>query len=94
MDIQLEQLRKRLAQRKITLTLTPAAKQLLASEGYDPTYGARPLKRVIQRRLQDSLALALLEGKFHDGDHIEVDVDRGQLVMKKAERIPTGVAGA
>jgi len=93
-DIQLEQLRKRLAQRKITLTLTPAAKQLLASEGYDPTYGARPLKRVIQRRLQDPLALALLEGKFHDGDHIEVDVDRGQLVMKKAERIPAGVAGA
>jgi ATP-dependent Clp protease ATP-binding subunit ClpB len=93
-DIQLEQLRKRLAQRKITLTLTPAAKQLLASEGYDPTYGARPLKRVIQRRLQDPLALALLEGTFHDGDHIEVDVDRGQLVMKKAERVPAGVAGA
>jgi ATP-dependent Clp protease ATP-binding subunit ClpB len=93
-DIQLEQLRKRLAQRKITLTLTPAAKQLLASEGYDPTYGARPLKRVIQRRLQDPLALALLEGKFHDGDHIEVGVDRGQLAMKKAERVPAGVAGA
>ncbi|TMD06959.1 MAG: type VI secretion system ATPase TssH, partial [Chloroflexi bacterium] len=93
-DIQLEQLRKRLAQRKITLTLTPAAKQLLASEGYDPTYGARPLKRVIQRRLQDPLALALLEGKFHDGDHIEVNVDRGQLVMKKAERVAAGVAGA
>jgi ATP-dependent Clp protease ATP-binding subunit ClpB len=93
-DIQLELLRKRLAQRKITLTLTPAAKQLLASEGYDPTYGARPLKRVIQRRLQDPLALAILEGKFHDGDHIEVDVERGQLVMKKAERVPAGVAGA
>jgi ATP-dependent Clp protease ATP-binding subunit ClpB len=92
-DIQLEQLRKRLAQRKITLTLTPAAKQLLASEGYDPTYGARPLKRVIQRRLQDPLALALLEGTFHDGDQIEVDVERGQLVMKKAERVPAGVAG-
>jgi ATP-dependent Clp protease ATP-binding subunit ClpB len=93
-DIQLEQLRKRLVQRKITLTLTPAAKQLLASEGYDPTYGARPLKRVIQRRLQDPLALAILEGRFHDGDHIEVDVERGQLVMKKAERVPAGVAGA
>jgi ATP-dependent Clp protease ATP-binding subunit ClpB len=93
-DIQLEQLRKRLAQRKITLTLTPAAKQLLASEGYDPTYGARPLKRVIQRRLQDPLALALLEGKFQGGDHIEVDVDRGQLVMKKTERVAAGVAGA
>jgi ATP-dependent Clp protease ATP-binding subunit ClpB len=93
-DIQLEQLRQRLVQRKITLTLTPAAKQLLASEGYDPTYGARPLKRVIQRRLQDPLALAILEGRFHDGDHIEVDVERGQLVMKKAERVPAGVAGA
>jgi ATP-dependent Clp protease ATP-binding subunit ClpB len=93
-DIQLEQLRQRLAQRKITLTLTPAAKQLLASEGYDPTYGARPLKRVIQRRLQDPLALSLLEGTFHDGDHIEVGVERGQLVMKKAERVPAGVAGA
>jgi ATP-dependent Clp protease ATP-binding subunit ClpB len=93
-DIQLEHLRKRLAERKITLSLTPAAKHLLASEGYDPTYGARPLKRVIQRRLQDPLALQLLEGKFHEGDHIEVDADRGQLVMKKAERVAAGVAGS
>ena len=63
-DIQLERLRKRLAERRITLTLTPAAMELIANEGYDPTYGARPLKRVIQRRLQDPLAMAILEGKI------------------------------
>jgi ATP-dependent Clp protease ATP-binding subunit ClpB len=74
-EIQLGRLRKLLADRKLTLELTPAAREKLASEGYDPVYGARPLKRVIQQRLQNPLALRLLQGEFHAGDTILVDVD-------------------
>ena len=84
-DIQLEQLRKRLAERRITIVLSKAAKELLGNEGYDPTFGARPLKRVIQRRLQDPLAMQILEGTFRDGDTIEVDVQGGQLVFRKVK---------
>jgi ATP-dependent Clp protease ATP-binding subunit ClpB len=94
-DIQLERLRKRLAERRITLTLSPAAMELIANEGYDPTYGARPLKRVIQRRLQDPLALQILEGKFRDGDALEVDVENGELTVQKArEPVAAAVASA
>ncbi len=94
-DIQLERLRKRLAERRITLALTPAALELLANEGYDPTYGARPLKRVIQRRLEDPLALQILEGKFREGDALIVDVGDGELVVRKArERETAGVASS
>jgi len=74
-DIQLERLRKLLADRQIKLELTTRAKQRLAEEGYDPVYGARPLKRVIQRRIQDALAVKLLSGEFHEGDTVVVDVD-------------------
>jgi ATP-dependent Clp protease ATP-binding subunit ClpB len=74
-DIQLERLERLLAERRITLRLTDAAKERLAELGYDPVFGARPLKRVIQRNLQDALALAILEGNVHDGDHILVDAD-------------------
>jgi ATP-dependent Clp protease ATP-binding subunit ClpB len=74
-EIQLERLRKLLADRKLALELTPAAREKLASEGYDPVYGARPLKRVIQQRLQNPLALRLLQGEFHAGETILVDVD-------------------
>ncbi|WP_029215433.1 ATP-dependent chaperone ClpB [Kallotenue papyrolyticum] len=74
-EIQLDRLRKLLAERKIALELTPAARQQLAQEGYDPVYGARPLKRVIQQRIQNPLALKLLQGEFRDGDTILVDVD-------------------
>jgi ATP-dependent Clp protease ATP-binding subunit ClpB len=85
-EIQLGQLRKRLAERKITLELTDAAREQLAREGYDPVYGARPLKRVIQQRIQNQLALALLDGTFRDGDTILVDADlNGQLSFRKAE---------
>jgi ATP-dependent Clp protease ATP-binding subunit ClpB len=73
-DIQLRGLQRILAQRHITLELTEAAKQRLAEEGYDPVYGARPLKRVIQKRLQNRLALLSLQGKIQDGDHVVVDV--------------------
>jgi ATP-dependent Clp protease ATP-binding subunit ClpB len=74
-DIQLGRLRKLLADRKITLELTTDALHKLGEEGYDPIYGARPLKRVIQQRLQNQLALRLLQGEFREGDHILVDVD-------------------
>ena len=74
-DVQLELLMRRLAARNIRLELTDAAKKLLAEEGYDPNYGARPLKRVIQQRLENSLASQILKGEFADGDTIKVDVD-------------------
>ncbi|MDQ3438747.1 MAG: ATP-dependent chaperone ClpB [Planctomycetota bacterium] len=74
-DVQLENLRKRLAQRGLKLTLTDDAKRLLADEGYDPTLGARPLKRVIQQRLENPLAQGILRNEFTEGDTIGVDVD-------------------
>jgi ATP-dependent Clp protease ATP-binding subunit ClpB len=84
-EIQLGGLRKRLAERKIDLSLTPAAKQFLAAEGYDPVYGARPLKRVIQKRLMDPLALKVLNGEIRDGDHMVADVEGGHLTFRKAD---------
>jgi ATP-dependent Clp protease ATP-binding subunit ClpB len=78
-DIQIRQLTKRLAQQNITLELTDAAKALLAREGYDPVYGARPLKRVIQRELLNSLSIDMLEGKFHEGQTIKVHEKNGKL---------------
>jgi ATP-dependent Clp protease ATP-binding subunit ClpB len=72
-DIQLERVRRLLADRRITLELTPEAKRLLAEKGYDPHFGARPLKRVIQRMVQDPLALKILEGAFGEGAKIEAD---------------------
>ncbi|MDD3718477.1 MAG: ATP-dependent chaperone ClpB, partial [Actinomycetota bacterium] len=72
-DIQVENLRARLADRKLDIQLTDRAKERLAAEGFDPNYGARPLKRVIQREVQDNLARRLLEGEFAEGDLIEVD---------------------
>ncbi|MBK8004152.1 MAG: ATP-dependent chaperone ClpB [Gemmatimonadetes bacterium] len=72
-ELQLERLTRQLAERRIALRVTEAARQLLAEEGYDPVFGARPLKRVIQRRLQNPIALELLEGRFHEGDTLVVD---------------------
>src|SRR3982074_1890760 len=72
-DIQIKRVEKLLADRKLTLEVTPAAKQLLVAEGYDPVYGARPLKRAIQRLLQNPLAVSVLEGEFVEGDRILVD---------------------
>jgi ATP-dependent Clp protease ATP-binding subunit ClpB len=72
-DIQVANLVKRLESRRIGLTLTPQARAALASEGYDPHFGARPLKRVIQQRIESPLAGKLLEGAFHEGDTIVVD---------------------
>jgi len=76
-DLQLQRFVKMLADRKITLEVTPEAKRLLSEEGYDPAFGARPLKRAIQRLIQNPLAMQLLEGRFHDGDHIVVTVGPG-----------------
>jgi ATP-dependent Clp protease ATP-binding subunit ClpB len=88
-DLRLEDLRKLLAERKISLELTPAAKELIFTEGYDPNYGARPLKRSIQRLVQDPLAMKILDGEVLHGDHVVVDVDKKkrQLNFKVAKRV-------
>jgi ATP-dependent Clp protease ATP-binding subunit ClpB len=75
---------KRLEDRKIHVELSDAAKDLLVAEGYDPMYGARPLKRTIQRRVLDPLALRVLEGDFREGDRITVDVGQNGLMFAKA----------
>jgi ATP-dependent Clp protease ATP-binding subunit ClpB len=86
-DIQLGGLVKRLAERKIHVVLTDAAKDQLVQEGYDPSYGARPLKRTIQRRVLDPLALRVLEGDFVDGDNIIVDATAGGLIFEKQQAV-------
>ena len=80
--LQLARMDKLLADRKITLELTDAAKALISKEGYEPAFGARPLKRAIQRLVQNPLALELLEGKFSDGDHIVGDAEGEHLVFR------------
>jgi ATP-dependent Clp protease ATP-binding subunit ClpB len=82
-ELQVARVVERVAARGITVTLTPAATELLAEIGYDPTYGARPLKRVIQKRLVDQLALKILEGEFREGDTVKVDAADGELVFTK-----------
>ena len=82
-DIQLGRVLRRLEQQHLELTLSAPTKRLLAEEGYDPVYGARPLKRVVQRRLLDPLSLALLEGTFVPGDRIRADVEKGEIVFHK-----------
>ncbi len=81
-DIQLQGLIQRLAQRRITLQLTDAAKLKLAADGFDPAFGARPLKRIIQRELADQLAMDILNGTYGDGDTIVVDVADDELVFR------------
>ncbi len=83
-EIQLKRLRERLAERHITLELTDAAKTHLVHTGYDPAYGARPLKRAIQKEIENPLGRLLLEGKVRDGQTVKVDYDR------KAERLTFG----
>jgi ATP-dependent Clp protease ATP-binding subunit ClpB len=82
-ELQIKKLEQRLLERQIRLKMTDKAKEWLAKEGFDPAYGARPLKRVIQREIQDRLALKILEGKFKEGDTITADVDakKGELVF-------------
>ena len=83
-ELQVDQLVGRVRERGIEVGLTERAGELLANLGFDPTYGARPLKRVIQKRLVDRLALAILEGEFTDGDTVEVDASDGELTFRKA----------
>jgi ATP-dependent Clp protease ATP-binding subunit ClpB len=85
-DIQIKRVEKLLADRKLTLEVTPSAKQLIVAEGYDPVYGARPLKRAIQRLLQNPLAVSVLEGQYAEGDRIRVDrsKDGNALSFEKA----------
>jgi ATP-dependent Clp protease ATP-binding subunit ClpB len=83
-DLQLRRLEKLLAERKMTIELTPEARRVVSEEGYDPAFGARPLKRAIQRLIQNPLALAVLEGRFGEGDHVVVGVNpRGELTFEK-----------
>ncbi len=84
-DIQLARVRQRLAERNVTLDLTHVALELLAETGYDPVYGARPLKRAIQQLILDPLAMALLEGHFSDGSQIMVDVEDGAMIFQDKE---------
>jgi len=81
-DIQIGRLQKLLANRKITVAVSEPARTWLANKGYDPAYGARPLKRVIQKSLQDSLAEELLADRIHDGDTVDVGVAEGKLTLK------------
>ena len=82
-EIQAEHLKRRLAEKRIQLEMTHAAKAFLAREGYDPTFGARPLKRAIQRLVQDPLALRLLEGEFAEGETVVVDADGDAITFRK-----------
>ncbi|MBE0480710.1 MAG: ATP-dependent chaperone ClpB [Dehalococcoidia bacterium] len=86
-DIQLKKLGQRLAERHMDIDMTAAAKELVVAEGYDPVYGARPLKRTIQRRVLDPLALRVLEGAFKDGDRIIVDAKDSAVEFRKASGV-------
>jgi ATP-dependent Clp protease ATP-binding subunit ClpB len=93
-DLRLEDLRRLLADRKISLELTDGAKELLFTEGYDPNFGARPLKRAIQKLVQDPLALKILDGAVLHGDHVVVDADKkaGKMTFTVSERVGEKVA--
>jgi ATP-dependent Clp protease ATP-binding subunit ClpB len=87
-DIQVGGLASRLRERKLSIRLTDAAREYLANKGYDPTYGARPLKRLIQHEIQDPLAKELLSGNIREGDSVTVDTDGGALVLGTGEGPP------
>jgi ATP-dependent Clp protease ATP-binding subunit ClpB len=89
-EIQVDNVKKRLAERKIKIRLTKAAEELIAREGFDPVYGARPLKRVIQRKIEDPLAMEILEGKFREGEVLQVDAaaDGQNMMFKRASGAP------
>jgi ATP-dependent Clp protease ATP-binding subunit ClpB len=89
-DIQLRGVSRRLGERKISIELTDTAREQLVSEGYDPAYGARPLKRTIQRRLLDPLALRVLQGEFTDGDLVLIDAGADGLTFRKGQPVAAG----
>jgi len=84
-DLQLQRIERTIVERGLRLVVEPAVRQRLAAEGYDPAYGARPLKRVLARRILDPLALGLLEGRFASGDTVEVVGDQAEVVLRRAE---------
>ena len=84
-DIQVNILSKRLKERKINIVLTEKARDFIARTGFDPTFGARPLKRTIQHKILDPLAMKILNKEFGEGDSIEVDVEESEIVFKKGE---------
>jgi ATP-dependent Clp protease ATP-binding subunit ClpB len=85
LDLQIRELRKRLQGKKIDIEISPAAQQRLADRGYDPVYGARPLKRVLQQDIQNPLAMQILEGRYAEGDTVRVDLDEsGEYSFGKA----------
>jgi ATP-dependent Clp protease ATP-binding subunit ClpB len=86
-ELRLEDVRRLLADRKISIELTDAAKDLLFSEGYDPNFGARPLKRAIQKVIQDPLALKILDGEVLHGDHVVVDAEAGKIKFAVSKRV-------
>jgi len=88
-ELRLEDVRRLLAERKISLELTDAAKELLFTEGFDPNFGARPLKRAIQKLVQDPLALKILDGEVLHGDHVVVDADKRarKMTFKVSQRV-------
>jgi ATP-dependent Clp protease ATP-binding subunit ClpB len=86
-DIQLRSLMKRLEDRKIHFDITDRAKDLLIEEGYDPIYGARPLKRTIQREILDPLAMRVLQGDFVEGDVVSIDATSGEIAFAKAKSL-------
>jgi len=95
-ELRLEDLRRQLAERKISLELTDAAKELILTQGYDPAFGARPLKRAIQKLVQDPLALKILDGEVLHGDHVIVDADKkaGKLTFQVSKRVGEKVPAA
>ena len=92
-DLQAERVLQRVAERGITVTLTDAARELIGELGYDPTYGARPLKRVMQKQLVDRLAMAILDGDFREGDVVAVDAGDGELTFTKGA-VPAAASAA
>jgi len=82
-DIQLGLIDKRLKERKLSIELTDAAKKYIAEQGYSPVYGARPLKRSLQKLILDPLALDILSGKFAEGDHIVIGVSKGEITFSR-----------
>jgi len=93
-DLQVDQLARRLAARRLTLQVTPAAREWLALEGYDPVYGARPLRRLVQSAIGDSLARALLAGEIRDGDEVVVDVAGDGRSLRVGADAGAGAAAA
>ena len=91
-QIQLNQVRDLLNKRQIAVVLTPEATDLIIEEGYDPVYGARPLKRVLQRRLIDALALKIIQGELHEGERVRVERDGNELAFNVQKGVPTGEA--